>query len=58
MEKLNFRAFQKSTKTMLPTNSLKTICTTSERLTEEEYNDLIIQQHTGLKDQDGKEIFE
>lgn len=50
MRNLNFRAFQKSTQKMLPVNSLKAICINSERLTEEEYDDLIIMQSTGLKD--------
>lgn len=58
MTNLNFRAFQKSTQKMLPVNSLKVICINSERLTEEEYDDLIIMQSTGLKDINWKEIYE
>lgn len=43
---------------MLPVNSLKVICTTSERLTEEEWNDLVIMLGSGEFDKNGVELFE
>ena len=55
---MNFRAYKKSEKRLLPVNSLKSICIHSERLTEEEFNDLVIMRGTGVFDTTGKEIFE
>lgn len=43
---------------MLPINSFKSICINSERLTEDEYNDLVIMKGTGMLDKKGVEIFE
>ena len=43
---------------MLPINSFKSICINSERLTEDEYNDLVIMKGTGMFDKKGVEIFE
>jgi hypothetical protein len=55
---MNFRAYKKSEKKLLPVNSLKSICTNSERLTEKEFDDLVIMRGTGMFDKKGKEIFE
>jgi hypothetical protein len=55
---MNFRAYKKSEKRLLPANSLKSICINSERLTEEEFDDLVIMRGTGMYDAIGIEIFE
>jgi len=55
---MNFRAYKKSEKRLLPANSLKSICINSERLTEEEFDDLVIMRGTGMFDKTGVEIFE
>ena len=55
---MNFRAYKKSEKRLLPVNSLKSICINSERLTEEEFDDLIIMRGTGMYDKTGIEVFE
>ncbi len=55
---MNFRAYKKSEKILLPVNSLKSICINSERLTEEEFDDLVIMRGTGMFDVTGVEIFE
>jgi hypothetical protein len=55
---MNFRAYKKSEKRLLPVNSLKSICTHSERLTVEEFDDLVIMRGTEMFDTKGKEIFE
>lgn len=55
---MNFRAYKKSEKRLLPANSLKSICINSERLTEEEFDDLVIMRGTGIFDKTGVELFE
>jgi len=55
---MNFRAFKISEQRILPINSLKSICINSERLTEEEWNDLVIMRGSGVFDKKGIEIFE
>lgn len=55
---MNFRAYKISEKKMLPINSLESICINSERLTQEEWNDLVIMRGTGLLDKEGVEVFE
>jgi hypothetical protein len=55
---MNFRAYKKSEKRLLPVNSFKSICINSERLTEEEFDDLVIMRGTGMFDKTGIEIFE
>jgi hypothetical protein len=55
---MNFRAYKKSKKILLPVNSFKSICINSERLTEEEFDDLVIMRGTGIFDKTGVEIFE
>jgi hypothetical protein len=55
---MNFRAYKKSEKRLLPVNSFKSICINSERLTEEEFDDIIIMRGTEMFDATGKEIFE
>jgi hypothetical protein len=55
---MNFRVYNKSVKTILPINSLKEICINSERLTEEEWSDLVFMRGSGMFDKKGVEIFE
>ena len=55
---LKFRAYNKLTNTMLPTNTLKAICINYERFTLEEFEALELMRFTGFKDCNGVEIFE
>jgi uncharacterized phage protein (TIGR01671 family) len=55
---IEFRAYKKSEKRMLPINSLKAICINSERLTEYEWDDLLIMLGTGIYDRKGVQIFD
>lgn len=55
---IKFRPWKKSLSKMMPINSLKSILCTSERLTKDEFDDLIVMQSTGVLDAKGVEIFE
>lgn len=55
---IKFRAYKKSTKEILPSIYLKKMITQKTRLTNDEYNDLIIMQYTWIKDKNWVEIYE